>query len=61
MSGKRLQNWDLLRSVSMFLVVVVHTANYLPSLSLPFDLASAVGQTALICDPVFLCCRVILR
>lgn len=53
MSGKRLQNWDLLRSVSMFLVVVVHTANYLPSLSLPFDLASAVGQTALICDPVF--------
>lgn len=29
MSSKRMANWDLLRSISMFLVVVVHTAGYL--------------------------------
>ncbi len=46
-------NWDVLRGLSMFFVVVVHTARWLPSLSNSFDFAAAIERTAIICDPVF--------
>lgn len=50
---QRQANWDLLRGFSMFLVVVVHTATYLPEVSESFNLESAVGRMAIICDPIF--------
>lgn len=49
----RQANWDLLRSISMFLVLVVHTTQWLPSPFDGFDLPAAVGRAAIICDPVF--------
>lgn len=50
---KRQLNWDLLRSISMFMVVVVHSAGYVPQLVSGFDLSYAVSRAAIICDPVF--------
>lgn len=50
---KRQTNWDLLRSLSMFMVVVVHTAAYLPQISESFALPRAVSEAAIICNPVF--------
>ena len=50
---KRQLNWDLLRSIAMFLVVIVHSSAYLPNISLNFDLQFAMSQAAIICDPIF--------
>ena len=51
---KRLTNWDLLRALSMFLVVVVHIAPQLGSFR--NINASAIASTAaIICDPIFFC------
>lgn len=48
---RRLANWDLLRAVSMFAVVVVHMSGYLgPIGGVP---TNAIGTFALVCDPVF--------
>lgn len=43
----------LLRSLAMFLVVVVHSSPYLPVVSSNFDLQVALSRTAIICDPIF--------
>lgn len=48
---KRLVNWDLLRAISMFAVVVVHMSGYLgPIGGVP---TNAIGTLAIICDPIF--------
>lgn len=53
-TSKRLTNWDLLRTISMFLVVVVHIAPLLGSFH--SINASAIASTAaIICDPIFFC------
>lgn len=53
-TSKRLTNWDLLRALSMFLVVVVHIAPQLGSFR--NINASAIASTAaIICDPIFFC------
>lgn len=50
-TSRRLVNWDLLRAVSMFAVVVVHMSGYLgPIGGMPTD---AIGAFAIVCDPVF--------
>ena len=51
--GRREANWDLLRGLSMFFVVVVHTASLFPSIAEGFNLGAAIGRLAIICDPVF--------
>lgn len=51
--SKRQLQWDLLRSISMFMVVVVHSSSYLPQISNHFDLQYAMSQAAIVCDPVF--------
>lgn len=51
--GRREANWDLLRGLSMFFVVVVHTVSLFPSLAEGFNLGAAIGRLAIICDPVF--------
>lgn len=48
----RLANWDLLRSLAMFLVVVVHTSGNLGIIH-NFDAGYAIGIAAFICDPLF--------
>ena len=45
-------NWDLLRSLAMLFVVIVHTAGYLGPID-GFETATPVAKAALICDPVF--------
>ena len=50
---QRQVNWDLLRGLSMFFVVVVHTASYFPQFLSGFDVGHAIARTAIICDPVF--------
>ena len=48
---RRLANWDLLRAVSVFAVVVVHMSGYLgPIGGVP---TNAIGTFAIVCDPVF--------
>lgn len=48
---RRLANWDLLRAISMFAVVVVHMSGYLgPIGGVP---TNAIGVFAIVCDPVF--------
>ena len=45
-------NWDLLRSLSMLAVLVVHSGTYLePLLGVP--VGSYLSRLALVCDPVF--------
>lgn len=51
-ASKRMANWDLLRSLSMLLVVVCHSARYLPPVC-GVDVAPALERLALVCDPVF--------
>ena len=51
--GRREANWDLLRGLSMFFVVVVHTASLFPSVVDGFNLGAAIGRLAIICAPVF--------
>ena len=48
----RLAHWDLLRSLAMFLVVVVHASGSLGTIR-NFNMGHAVGIAALICDPLF--------
>lgn len=48
----RLSNWDLLRSLAMFLVVVFHMAGRLGPIA-GHETGGAVGEFALVCDPVF--------
>lgn len=52
MANTRMANWDLLRSISMFLVVVVHTAGYIGPVH-GTSIQGVIGELALICDPVF--------
>lgn len=52
-TARRLTNWDLLRALSMFLVVVVHASAYVPRPAPGFDLPLAVSRAAIVCDPVF--------
>lgn len=53
-TNKRLTNWDLLRALSMFLVVVVHIAPQLGSFC-GINAGAIVGTGAIICDPIFFC------
>lgn len=53
-TNKRLTNWDLLRALSMFLVVVVHIAPQLGSFR-GINAGVIVGTGAIICDPIFFC------
>lgn len=53
-TNKRLTNWDLLRALSMFLVVVVHIAPQLGSFR-GINAGAIVGTGAIICDPIFFC------
>lgn len=49
--SRRLANWDLLRAISMFAVVVVHMSGRLgPIGGVP---TNAIGVFAIVCDPVF--------
>lgn len=48
----RLSNWDLLRSLCMFAVVVVHSGLYLGTL-VGIDAGGIASATAIICDPIF--------
>lgn len=50
--SNRAVNWDILRALAMFLVVVVHTAKYLGPIH-GFGTATLVSKTAIICDPIF--------
>lgn len=49
---QRATNWDLLRSLAMFLVLVVHSASYIGPIH-GIDFGSGILCFALICDPVF--------
>ena len=49
----RKANWDLLRGLSMFFVVMVHTSAYFPQIISNFNLGNAICRVAVICDPVF--------
>ena len=49
---KRSYNWDLLRSISMFLVVVVHTTSYLGTFG-GVDVGNIVGTAANVCNGIF--------
>ena len=51
---KRLTNWDLLRALSMFLVVVVHIAPQLGSFG-NINASPIASTAAIICDPIFFC------
>lgn len=53
-TNKRLTNWDLLRALSMFLVVVVHIAPQLGSFH-GINAGAIVSTGAIICDPIFFC------
>lgn len=53
-TSKRLTNWDLLRALSMFLVVVVHIAPQLGSFR-SINASAIAGTAAIICDPIFFC------
>ena len=53
-TNKRLTNWDLLRALSMFLVVVVHIAPQLGSFR-GINAGAIAGTAAIICDPIFFC------
>ena len=48
-------NWDLLRSMSMFLVLVIHSTAMLGSVFHGDRIPTAINETLLVCDPVFFC------
>lgn len=48
----RLSNWDLLRSLCMLAVVVVHCGSYLGPLA-GIDAGCIVSRAAILCDPIF--------
>ncbi len=53
-STKRMANWDLLRSIAMFLVVVCHTQSYLDyGGHIPGISVSALSRISILCDPLF--------
>ena len=52
--NRRLANWDLLRTLSMFLVVVVHIAPQLGRFR-NINVSLIAGIAAIICDPIFFC------
>lgn len=49
---KRLVQWDLLRALAMFFVIVNHASPYLGFIQ-GIDAGKIVGELALICNPVF--------
>lgn len=49
---KRLVQWDLLRALAMFLVIVNHASPYLGIIQ-GIDAGKIVGELALICNPLF--------
>lgn len=49
---KRLSNWDLLRSLCMLAVVIVHCGGYLGPLA-GIDAGRIASRTAILCDPIF--------
>lgn len=49
--GQRLVNWDLLRTLAMFSVVVVHCGGYLGQIG-PVNMGLVAGRAAIACDPV---------
>lgn len=53
-TNRRLANWDLLRTLSMFLVVVVHIAPQLGRFR-NINVSLIAGIAAIICDPIFFC------
>lgn len=48
----RLSNWDLLRSLCMLAVVVVHCGSYLGPLA-GIDAGRIVSRAVILCDPIF--------
>lgn len=48
----RLSNWDLLRSLCMLTVVVVHSESYLGSLT-GINAGSIASASAILCEPLF--------
>ena len=52
---ERMANWDLLRSMSMFLVLVIHSTALLSSVFHGDRIPTAINETLLVCDPVFFC------
>ena len=50
--GTRLANWDVLRTLMMFLVVVVHMGASAPIIQ-GHSTGAVVSNMALICDPIF--------
>ena len=55
MKTERMANWDLLRSMSMFLVLVIHSTAMLGSVFHGDRIPTAINETLLVCDPVFFC------
>ena len=51
-ASTRATNWDLLRALAMFLVVVVHASGDLGSIH-GFETHGPLATLALICDPIF--------
>ena len=49
---QRVAKWDLMRTLAMFLVVVVHSSCYLGTFG-DFDAGVLVNRSALICDGIF--------
>lgn len=49
---ERMANWDLLRSISMLAVLVVHTAPYFGSF-FGINFSGIVSVFSIVCDPVF--------
>lgn len=52
LANHRLSNWDLLRSLCMFAVVVVHCRGYLGAL-VGIDVGRIIARAAIVCDPIF--------
>lgn len=52
MIGSRLSNWNLLRSLCMLAVVVVHSGGYLGQIA-GINVGSSASTLAILCDPLF--------
>lgn len=50
--AKRLANWDLLRTLAMLFVVIVHSSQYLGPVY-GIETRPFISEFALICDPIF--------
>lgn len=51
-TSARLSNWDLLRSLCMLAVVVVHSGGYLGQIA-GINVGSSASTLAILCDPLF--------